>query len=167
MAVGGASMTVGPVRRCWRSGFTLLESMIAMLVLTIAVAGLVAALDTGWRALSQADEASRGAALGERLIEEIVSRPYSGSGASRAEWCVDDYDGLHEVPGELADTSGALLPDAMDQAFARSCTVVPDTLAVPGLVTNPLPGKSVVVFTTGPSGHTWQFERFIAEPGDL
>jgi type II secretory pathway pseudopilin PulG len=151
----------GSGRRC---GLTLIECMFATLVLSVTAVGLAAAIGAGRHQVRHATGEQHAARLADQLLEEIISRPYDGTGPTRATWCLDDYGALNETPGALTDGDGEPLGEA-DQVFGRACSVVPGSVSLTGLTTNPMPGKAVSVTVTGPSGDEWTFRRFIAEPG--
>ena len=115
---------VAYVRECGTvSGFTLIELVVAMLILAIAGLGVTYALSLGLRHQSDALWQSKAVALGESYMEEILARRYDehspvggvppcspattacaaagafDDGEARAAFDdVDDYDGLVEQP---------------------------------------------------------------------
>ena len=104
-------------------GFTLIELVVAMLILSIAGLGVTYALSLGLRHQSDALWQSKAVALGESYLEEILARRYDehapvggvppcspattacsaagafNDGEARAAFDdVDDYDGIVEQP---------------------------------------------------------------------
>lgn len=163
-------MRNGGIDNIWRMpgrlrtvGMTLVECMIAMALLTIAALGMTFAATTGHVHLSIADDTLRAVRLGEHLLEEIIGRPYDGSGASRATYCVDDYDGFTEPAGTLQDFASTPY-EAVDQSFSRSVTVNPSSVTIAALGGAVIPGKVVSVTVRDAQGSAWTLTRFIAEP---
>jgi len=146
-----------------RAGLTLVECLLAMLILSIAVLGITYATTAGHQHLHYADSSLRAVRLAENLIEEIQSRPYFGHGADRPTFHVDDYDNLHEAPGSLKDCN-AVLYDAADQVFSRSASVTDTTTNVPDLENAAMPCKTVVVTVHDAFGDHWQLSRLIFPP---
>src|SRR5690606_25204327 len=118
-------------------GFTLMEAMMACVILVIAVAALCQAVVGGQAATYEALHGVRATLLADALLEEVLAQRYDDplapdNEATRATFDdLDDYDGLTEPLGELADATGAAYPPAY-QRFARSVSVAAATAAVPG-----------------------------------
>ena len=116
-----------PMLRAAR-GFTLIETILSMVVISIAVVGITSALSNGFRHQSDGIWQAKASALGQAYVEEILSRrfdeqsplggvpacsaatvPCSGAasfndGESRAQFDdVDDYDGVSDLPPVDAD----------------------------------------------------------------
>lgn len=135
----------------------------AMVVLSIAVLGLSYAATAGYQHLQQGENAARAIRLAEHLMEEIASRSYAGSGSSRADWHVQDYDGYLEAAGDLHDFSGKAYP-ASDQRYFRSVSVTADSVTANELGHLTLAGKCVTVTAGLTATSQWQLTRFIPEP---
>lgn len=81
--------------RC-RSGFTLLEVVVALLVLEVAVVGLVSSLVLASATLTRAESLERAVATAEGVLDSLAatasiradSVPHSGGGTVR--WSLDD-----------------------------------------------------------------------------
>ena len=154
------SVILRPVRRM---GLTLVECLLAVLILSVAVLGMSYATTSGHEHLHHSDTRLRAIRVAEHLMEEIQSRPYDGSGGIRSEFCIDDFNGFAEDAGGLADFSNTPY-DEEDQAFSRSATVVAANLVVPELENVIIPGKTVTVTVSSMAGSQWVISRFIPEP---
>jgi len=144
-------------------GLTLIECVLAMLVLSTATLGILTTTAAGHSHLRQADQQLRAVRMAEQLHEEIVSRPYTNGGAGRANWAVEDFDGFAEAPGALEDFSGDLL-ESGDQVFARSVGVTHATQSLAGLDGIARAGVLVEITVDAPDGQRWVITRFIPEP---
>lgn len=147
-------------RRC--RGITLVESLLAVLILSLAVMGLSYATTAGHQHLQHGDMMLRGTRLAEHLMEEIQSKPYAGTGASRMLYCIDDYHGFTEAAGNLKNVLGELYDEA-DQIFSRSVTVANGTTTIADFENAVIPGKTVVVTVSDGNGASWSLTRFISE----
>jgi hypothetical protein len=142
---------------------TLLECLVAALVLSIAVVGVLMPMIAGHRSTRDAELHARAVRLAENLLEELVSRPYGTGGAQRAAWGLDQFNGFTEVPGEVRDYSGSLC-DAEDQVFSRTILVTATSQPMDAIGGPALPGKSVIVRVQNAEGETWSLQRFIPAP---
>ncbi len=145
------------------AGLTLIECMIAALVLSIAVLGVLMPMITGHRCLQHADLHSRAIRIAENLLEEIVPRPYATGGPTRTEWGVDQYQAFSEQAGNLRDFSGQLC-ESEDQLFSRSVTVAPVTTSLAQIGGPDLVGKMVSVRVDGPNDESWTLRRVVLAP---
>src|SRR5687767_12913893 len=68
--------TARGARTSRRGGLTLIETMLAMVVLSVAVFALLSTLVAGEQQLQEADHALAASRLARDLLEEIVARPY-------------------------------------------------------------------------------------------
>ena len=143
---------------------TILECMIATLILSVAVIGVLMPMITGHRCLRHAELHSRAVRVAENMVEEMLPRPYGvGTGASRSQWGLDQYNGLSEQAGDLRDWAGRLC-DSNDQVFGRSVTVTSETQSLAGIGGPNIPGKTLTVRVDGPDGESWTLRRFIPTP---
>jgi prepilin-type N-terminal cleavage/methylation domain-containing protein len=94
-------------------GFTLIEAMLAVVVLSIAAAGVLLPFASG--ATVQADGMHRtiAAKLAGDLLEQIVSKPFSSISA---------YNGYTEAQGQVKDAAGNVFTDRAYAKFGRSVT---------------------------------------------
>ncbi len=144
-------------------GLTILECLLATVVLVIAVSSLVLVLAAGRTRFTYSENSLHAVRVGEQLIEEIAPRPYFGAGSSRSSWCLSDYDGYTDGPGLLVDAWGASAAPGIT-GFRRSVTVVAGSVTVPDLGAFTSNGKTVTVTVAGPDGDVCELVRFITEP---
>jgi len=160
--------------RCKHRGFTLVEALIASVVLSVAVLAVTEAVVTGQMQAYDAVYAQRGLSASEQLMERVLALPYNDPGdaltigpddgeTSAADFDnIDDYHGYSESTGELTDASGNALPDEFDD-FSRSVTITNADVNVSGFSSNVV-GLRIVVTTTDTAGREWSLTRFVAEP---
>jgi MSHA pilin protein MshD len=114
-------------------GFTLLESLLAAVVLAMAVAAITMPFAAG--AQNARTDATRSLAvcLAEEMMEEILLKPFYDpagvstpgpeAGETRATFnCIDDYDGYYEGPGNIASFDGVKLNTPESQGMSRQVT---------------------------------------------
>jgi len=159
-------------RRC--RGFTLAEVLLAAAVLAVAVIAITQAVVAGQAASYAALHDSRGLALAEALMEEIVALPYDdpdGGGGlgpeagenDRTQFDnADDFDGYEESIGDVVDVAGNAYPVTFER-FSREVTASFDTNSTADF--GDVDGLTVTVTVTDDKGRVWTISRFIAEPG--
>ena len=105
-------------RRAVRGGFTLLEAIIAMVILGIASAGVLLPFAGGARARAEGMHRTLAAKLASDLMEQILVTPYAD--------IVDDYNGYSESQGQVKDATGTVFTDPSYANFSRdaSCAYV-------------------------------------------
>jgi prepilin-type N-terminal cleavage/methylation domain-containing protein len=114
MATASLTMTINAKKNhnIKRRGLTLVEAMMAVVVLSIAAAGVLLPFSSG--AVVRADGMRRtlSAKLASDLIEKIINTPF--------EQIVDAYDGYSEPQGQVKDAGGAVFTDTNYVNFSRS-----------------------------------------------
>lgn len=162
--------------RIGQGGFTLMECLLATVVLSLIVLAVVEAVLAGQMGQYEALNTMRAASLGESLMEEVLSRPYADPEGATAPGAdagededdrttfdnIDDYHGFGESPQALRDAAGELLPTEL-QGFSRSVTVAYGSVTPPG-IGGPVSGVTITVRVEARTGRGWSFERFVAEP---
>ncbi len=164
--------------RCCRlsrhGGFTLMEVMFAVMILSFSVAALTQAVVSGQSHTYEAMHSSRAISLAESMIDEVLSRPYVdpdgdvtagpdvGESSRDLFDCSDDFDGFSEAVGAVQDQAGVAYPE-LYQNFGRSVTVVYTTESLPDLGGDH-DGMTVTVTVTDEGGRAWVVSRFIQEP---
>ncbi len=106
-------MTISRTRHCdagWR-GFTLVEAMMATVVLGIAAAGVLLPFTSGAAVRAEGMRITLGAKLASNLMEEIVNTSF--------EQIVASYDGYSEAEGQVKDAGGAVFTDSNYVRFSR------------------------------------------------
>lgn len=160
MATGRLLLSASIERRM--SGVTLVESLLAVLILSAAVLGVMLTLGAGRQHLDRSEERTRAVRLAEHLLEEVCARSYDEAGTGRATWSVAQFDGYQESAGQITDCAGRLYP-ASDQRFGRSVQVQEQLETVTGLGGVQLSGRRVTV-VVGVDDQEWSLARFIPEP---
>lgn len=115
-------------------GFTLIEALLAAIILSMAIMAITMPFSAG--AESQASDAKRTLAvcLAQDMMEEILSKPYNDPGGvqtpgpepgetSRSLYDnMDDYNGYTEAAGQIKDSDGKLVTDQASVGLSRTVT---------------------------------------------
>lgn len=96
-------------------GFTLLEILMAMVILGAAAAGVLLPFVSAAQVQREAVCQVLAAQLASNLMEQIVSTPFE---EIRTQW-----DGYTEAEGQVKNASGAVFSDPIYSGFARSVLV--------------------------------------------
>ncbi len=160
------------VRASHRAGMTVVESMIAVMILSMTTLAVTYAVVAGHAHVANGEDNIRATHLCQDLMEEVLSLPYNdpqgatGMGPDSGETGrslydnIDDYHGHSESAGNLTDPLGQSYPSGY-AGFTRSATVATTTRVFPGLAT--LDGVNITV-TVQSGGQQWELLRFVAEP---
>lgn len=117
-----------------RGGFTLVESLLASVVLAMTVAAITVPFSATARSQSAQARRSRADALCAEMMEEVLTRPFldpdapgdpgpdSGESTRDRFDNIDDYDGFAESAGELEDAFGEPVNDSAARDLSRSVT---------------------------------------------
>ena len=163
-----------PARYSRSAGFTLVEVLVASVILALAVTGIAFAVSSSHALTYEALHNERATALAEALLEEILSLPYAdpqggttigpdaGEGARSTFDNADDYHGYSESAGAAVDQAGSAYPTRYD-VFSRSVSVVSASETVTGF-SQAIVGITVTVTVQDDHGRSWVLSRFIAEP---
>lgn len=96
-------------------GFTLVEMLIAIVVIGVGLAGVLVAFQTTVRGSADPLVLRQMQAVAEGLLEEALSKPFSGQAGAGAGGCardgfndVDDYNGY--VSNGICEVNGAAVP---------------------------------------------------------
>ncbi|MHC4215824.1 MAG: type IV pilus modification PilV family protein [Planctomycetota bacterium] len=100
------------------SGFTLAEALIAVVILSMAAAGVLLPFSSGARVRAEGMRMTLAAGLAGDLMEKIANTPY--------DQIIADYDGYTEVQGQVKDAGGNVFSDPHYANFSRdvSCSYV-------------------------------------------
>lgn len=159
-------------KRCRRGGFTLMEVLMASVVLSIAVAAISQAVISGQAHSYESLHRMRGAAIGQALMEEVTALPYPAIEPGQSGYpakpsrrslydTMDDFDGYIEAAGDLKDQTGRDY-DTPYQVFARKVTVKTKTITIAPL--GDVPGLEITVSVIDERGRDWQIVRFMPRP---
>jgi prepilin-type N-terminal cleavage/methylation domain-containing protein len=102
------------IPRCNKRGFTLIEAMLAVVVLAVAAAGVLLPFASG--ATIQADGIHKTLAgkLAGDLLEKIASRPFGE--------IIPNWNGYTEARGQVKDSAGSTYTDPVYAKFSRRAT---------------------------------------------
>lgn len=153
-------------------GFTLLEVLMASVVLSMAVAAISQAVISGQTHAYESLHRMHSAALGQALMEEVTALPYptiepgapghvAAPGSRSLYDSMDDFDGYVEATKQLKDQTGRDY-DAAYQGFNRKVTVKTKTLSIAPL--GDVPGLEIVVNVIDARGTSWDIVRFMPRP---
>ncbi len=118
----------------------------------------------------------RAIALGEALLEEIMTQPYvdpdgdTTLGPDTAEDsndrstfdAIDDFHSYAEAATALVDAGGTAYPELF-QIFSRSVAITQGDVTVSGFA-DPQPAMTVVITVQEGNGRSWTITRVIPEP---
>jgi len=117
-----------------RGGFTLVESLLASVVLAMTVAAITVPFSAAARSQSAQARRSRADALCAEMMEEVLTRPFldpdapgdpgpdSGESTRDRFDNIDDYHGYAESAGELEDAFGEPVDDSAAGGLSRYVT---------------------------------------------
>jgi MSHA pilin protein MshD len=94
-----------------QAGFTLIEIVVAIVVLAIAVGGSMAALSAIWVQSADAMVTEQATAIASAYLNEVLQKPFGafdGKTTRPTLDVVDDYNGLNNAG--VRDQAGALVP---------------------------------------------------------
>ncbi len=102
----------------YKSGFSLVEAMMATVVLMMATTGVLLPFTSGTRVRIEGTRRTLAANLATDLAEVIVDTPF--------DQIISAYDGYSDDKGQLRDLGGTLFAGANYANFSRdsSCTYV-------------------------------------------
>ena len=144
-------------------GLTLVECMLAIFLLSQIMLAFLYTVNAGHDQLQYSRRSMVALRLADNLMEEIVGRVYTGTGLTRQTYCVDDYDGFEQGPGELCDCLDQLYGDEM-QIYGHRSQVHTREWLVPDLDNAVIPGKLITVTVYDQDGNEWNLSRCIFEP---
>ena len=130
-------------------GFSLIELLVFIVVVSVGLAGILSVMDTVVKSSADPMIRKQTVAVAESLLEEIVLKDFSNppdgySGSSRAEFDdVGDYAGYGTSAG-IVDQSGAPVPGLEKYNFQPAVTVV-STSDLSGVA-----ARKITVSVTGP-----------------
>lgn len=97
-----------------RAGFTLAESMIALVLLGAAAAGVLLPFSKGAVVQAEGQQLTLAAQLADSLLEQIVATP--------TDQIVARWNAYTEVQGQVRDAAGVVFTDPLYARFSRSAT---------------------------------------------
>jgi len=157
-----------PFHRNIRRGLSLVETLIASVVLVVVVMAVSQALLAGQMQMYDAAHRARAIELAEALMDEIIRLPFTDPNTdnevTRATF--DDLADFHNYSetGVITDAHGVAYPAAY-QVFDRAVTVVAGSQTVSGFGPA-IDGMTVTVSVTDGTGLSWTLQQFIPEPAE-
>ena len=154
-----------------RSGFTLIESLIASVVLAIAVVGIAGAIGASYKQTSALDNDSAAVAVARALLEEAASKPFAASTASskasagnfdRSTYTnVADYHGYHDSSPFTTLGGGSV---DLGTGYTRTVTyTVPASVTVGGTTTSLSDFGRLTVTVSSPGGRDVTLSRLLSK----
>ena len=101
-------------RNRMRSGFTLVEATMALVILGMAAAGVLVPFSSGASVQAEGLRVTLAAKLANDLLERIV--------ATEPNEVVSRWNGYTEAQGQVKDASGVVFTDPMYASFSRTAT---------------------------------------------
>jgi prepilin-type N-terminal cleavage/methylation domain-containing protein len=98
-------------RRHLRSGFTLAEATMALVILGIAAAGVLLPFARGAAVQAEGTHRTLAANLANNLLEQVVGTPF--------DQIVATWDGYAEPQGQVTDADGNVFTDPIYAGFSR------------------------------------------------
>lgn len=161
-------------RRRPRHAFTLVESLIAAVVLAILVAGISSALSASYQQTITLNQTATAVALGRQLLEEIASKPLldpatgtttpvatAKAGPRSGFTGAGDYNLYTDNGSSLTTLGGSTINATSGGSYTRSVTVQLGATPV-GDSTSPSSDFALVTVTvTMPSGHSIKLQRVL------
>jgi prepilin-type N-terminal cleavage/methylation domain-containing protein len=151
-----------------RAGFTLLEGLIASVVLAVLALGVVGSVSSSYQQSQSVRASSTAVTLARQLTDEIVSKPYDptdalGTGGVRSTFTgVSAYNGYSDNSNALPLLEGGTLDVTGEDNYVRQASVVVG--AKPSIDTaSPVTDFAIVtVNVTGPDGQIISIPEFVA-----
>lgn len=115
-------------------GFTLIEALLASVILAGAVIGITVPFSAGARSEQEDARKTLATALAMEMIEEIMTKSWVDGGGNAGPGpepqekklphgqfdCVDDYDGLSEAAGQITSCKGEVLTGVAAVGLSRN-----------------------------------------------
>ncbi len=132
-----------------RRGFTILEMLVAIVVISVGLAGVMSAFTNSVKGSADPAVRIQLQAIAEQLMEEILLKPYAvTANAAPTKTCgrdtyndVSDYNGYPSTSCPISDVDGNAIAGLT--GYSVSVTVSAGTLAVAAMTT--VPGKKITV----------------------
>jgi prepilin-type N-terminal cleavage/methylation domain-containing protein len=153
-----------------RPGFTLAESLIASVVLAIAVIGISTSLSAAYKQNSVTGDSGVALGLARELMEEVTALPFdppSGS-TNQPGWptitdrtqydTIDDFNGYTDTSNAIHTWEGSSVDAGNGTTFTRLVTVTPNALPT-GLTGTASDFEMVTVTVTSPAGDSYSISQ--------
>lgn len=121
------------IRRALVRGFTLVEALLAAVILAMAIAAITMPFTAGAQHELEAARRTLGVTLAQEMMEEVLSKPFYDpngeslcgpeAGETRAGFDnIDDYDGYSEADGQIRSFDGSALGGPAVAGLTRHAT---------------------------------------------
>jgi type II secretory pathway pseudopilin PulG len=113
------------------NGFTLIEALLAAVILAMAITAIVMPFSAGVQNEGIDGRRTLAVNLAQGMMEEILTKPFYDSGGSTvlgpepgetrfAFDNIDDYDGLSEADGQIKNMDGSVVTDPAAKGLSRN-----------------------------------------------
>jgi Tfp pilus assembly protein PilV len=151
----------------WRGGFTLIESLLAGVVLAIVAVGISSTLAASYQHTVVLNQTATAVSLARQLLEEIAAQPFTApvstaKTTARSTFAgTGDYNLYTDNGSNLTTLGGASINATGGMSFTRSVSV--QTGAVPAGIQAPTSSDFEVVTVTvkTPSGTSVSLQRVV------
>jgi len=138
-----------------RPGFTLLEALIATMIMALTITSVAMALGSGRQHAMEASDQLQAGLAAEALMAEILAADYAD---------LPNYDGHDEPPDSMVTFDDQAYPESFYR-IGRRAAVVERMIDIPGLGVKIL-GQEIAVEAYDVEGRViLTLSRFVAEPG--
>ncbi|HEX8521792.1 MAG TPA: hypothetical protein VF669_06005 [Tepidisphaeraceae bacterium] len=160
----------GCVRRRGRCrGFSLVEALMASVVLAAAVIGIGATLGATYKQTTVTEESGIALDLGRSLMEEVSAKPFEiTSGTNAAGWpsvtnrtlydTIDDFNGYTDTSDSIKTWNNSTVDVGNGKTYTRTVTVTSNAKP-PGLTGNSSDFYLVMVTVTAPTGEQYSISQ--------
>lgn len=110
-------MVIGTKKSCLKHsrGFTLVEGLVAAVVLAVAMAGVLLPFAAGTTVQQEGARRALAVSLASDLIEEILASDYDA--------IIADYNNYTETPGQIKKAHGVFFNQDMYEGFYRQVAI--------------------------------------------
>lgn len=108
-----------------KKGFTLVEAMVAVFILTVGISAILVIFPSGLRIVRSSKMATVATHLAQEKIEEIISQPYADI-SSEAEQTLSSPFNAYSRETEVVcfDPNGGLVPNCPDDTGIKEIKVI-------------------------------------------
>jgi prepilin-type N-terminal cleavage/methylation domain-containing protein len=152
-----------------RGGFTLMEGLIASVVLAILALGVIGSVSTAYEQSEYVHDGATAITLARQLMDEIVSKPYSssnplGTGGTRSTFTnVCAYNKYSDASESMPLLSGGTLDVTGSESYARSVSVAEGNKPSIDTLSPATDFATVTVTVTYPNGQTVSIPEIVAK----
>jgi prepilin-type N-terminal cleavage/methylation domain-containing protein len=152
-----------------RGGFTLLEGLVASVILAILVLGVVSVVTAAYQQSQSVRATATSVTLARQLSDEIVSKPFNsgdtlgaGSMTSRSQFTgISNYNGYSDNSTGMPLLEGGTLDVTGEDTYTRSVSVTVG--AAPSNFSASTNFAIVTVNVTAPDGEVVSIPEFVAQ----